>query len=158
MTEFREPVSVLVFHLKPKSVPGDLRISWRLSVTLLALRYCWGKRASFVKLHILNDVLRSEAMRRRLVAALNNNPTTGVFPIRVEPAFGRNLDLLTGKGLAKWRVASNRLSIQLTPRGIDIANMIDAEEDLFVDERQFLSTVGRDITEHFVRSLVASRT
>lgn len=156
MSELAEGSPVLVFRPRPKSVPADLRISWRLSMTLLALHYCRGKRASFIKLHLLNGALRSSIARGRLLKFLNGNSDLETCTIRVEPAFSRNLDLLIGKGLAEWSVASARLGVRMTPQGINVAKQIDAEEGLFTDEREFLATTGHQVTERLVRSIVSA--
>jgi hypothetical protein len=47
------------FRVRPVAVPGELRISWRLAVITLMLHHCRQQRASLIKLHILNDVIRS---------------------------------------------------------------------------------------------------
>ena len=76
--------------------------------------------------------------------------------IRVEPAFSRNLDLLIGKGLGEWFVASGRLSVQLAPKALAMANAINAQEDMFTVERKFLRTFGRRVTEEIVQSIVTA--
>ena len=111
-------------------------------MTLLALHYCRRRRASFVKLHILNGALRSSVARERLIQFLNGNRDLEACTIRVEPAFSRNLDLLIGKELAEWLVVSKKLSVQMTPKGIDVATVIDAEEGLLSEEKEFLATAG----------------
>ena len=147
----------LVFHSRAKSVPGDLRISWRLSMTLLVFRYSRGRRASFAKLHILNDALRSDSARERLVALLDGELDFGLCTIRIEPAFSRGLDLMIGKGLVEWLVASGRLSVKLTPLGAEMASAIDSEHGLLIDERCFLDSDGRRVTEQVVQRIVAGR-
>ena len=156
MTDTTQRSPTLIFSPRPKSVPGDLRMSWRLSITLLALHYCRAKRASFVKLHVLNGALRSASARRRLVEYLDGQVTVDSCTIRVEPAFSRNLDLLIGKGLGKWFVASGRLGVQLAPKAVATANAINAQEDLFTDEREFLRTVGGRVTEQIVQNIVTA--
>ena len=156
MSEVSEGPPVLVFRRRPKSVPADLRISWRLSMTLLALHYCRGKRASFIKLHLLNGALRSSIARGRLLDFLNGKLDFETCTIRAEPAFSRNLDLLVGKGLAEWSVASARLAVQMTSQGIEVAKAIDSEEGLLTDEKEFLATTGRRVTEQLVRSVVSA--
>ena len=151
-----EPSPVVVFHARPKSVPGDLRISWRLSMTLLALHYCRRKRASFTKLHVLNGSLRSRLARERLIRFLEGDVTVDTCTIRIEPAFSRSLDLLVGKGLAEWLVASARLSVQMTAQGMDLAKLIDASEEVFSEEKEFLATIGRRVTEQLVQSMVSA--
>ena len=154
MTDTTHRSPTLVFKPRPKSVPGDLRISWRLPITLLTLHYCRAKRASFVKLHLLNGALRSALARRRLVEYLDGHITVDSCTFRVEPAFSRNLDLLVGKGLGEWSIASGRLSVQLSPQAVAMANAINAQQDLFMDEREFLRTVGRKVTEQIVQNIV----
>ena len=156
MSELPGASPVLVFHARPKAVPGDLRISWRLSMTLLALYYSRGRRASFIKLHILNGALRSGAARERLIEFLNGNREVETCAIRVEPAFSRNLDLLIGKGLAEWLVVSAKLSVRMTSQGVDMAKAIDANKDLLTDEKEFLATTGRRVTEQVVQSIVSA--
>ena len=156
MSESTTGAPVLVFHRRPKSVPGELRVSWRLSMTLLALHFCRGKHASFTKLHLLNGALRSKVARGRLLGILDGNLNFETCTLRVEPAFSRNLDLLVGKGLAEWYVASSRLAVRMTPRGIDAATQIEAEDGLFVDEKQFLANEGRLVTEQLVQRIVSA--
>ena len=54
------------FRVRPVSVPGELRITWRLAVVVLMLAGCRKQRASLVKLHVLNDALRSEDSAQQL--------------------------------------------------------------------------------------------
>lgn len=156
MSESTTGAPVLVFHRRPQSVPPELRISWRLSMTLLALHYSRGKRASFIKLHLLNGALRSSVARGRLLRILNGNLDFETCTIRIEPAFSRNLDLLVGKGLAEWSVASGRLSVGMTQRGIDAATQMEAEQGLFTAEKDFLATKGRLVTEQLVHTIVSA--
>ena len=157
MVELTGQFPRLVFRSRAKSVPGDLRISWRLSMTLLVLRYSRGRRASFAKLHILNDALRSDLARQRLLAFLDGELGFGLCTIRIEPAFSRGLDLMVGKGLAKWLVASGRLSVKLTALGTEMASAIDSDHGLLIDERGFLASDGRRVTEQLVQRIVAGR-
>ena len=154
MSELPGATPALVFRARPKAVPGDLRISWRLSMTLLALYYSRGRQASFIKLHILNGALRFSAARERLVDLLNGVRDIETCTIRIEPAFSRNLDLLVGKGLAEW-LGGKKLSVRMTPKGVAVAEEIEANEDLFRDEKEFLETIGRRVKEQTVKSLIS---
>lgn len=156
MTGSADKSPALVFYPRPKSVPADLRIAWRLSMTLLALNYCRGKRASVVKLHVLNGALRSGLARKRLIEYLDGNVTVDSCTIRVEPAFSRNLDLLIGKGLGQWFVASGRLGVRLTPLALPMTETVNELEDLFTEEKVFLNTVGRRVTEKVVQNMITT--
>ena len=146
----------LVFRARPKPVPGDLRIVWRLSLTLLALSYCRAHRASFGKLHILNSALTSVMARQTLTEFLEGRAPSSTWEVRVEPAFSRNLDFLVGAELARWRVLSGRLSVELTERGREAATIVAKEQDVFFEERAFLETTGRAVTEARARALVTT--
>ena len=154
MSESSRESPVLVFSQRPKSVPSDLRISWRHSLTLLMLHYCRQNRASFAKLHLLNSALCNSDNRERVLEILNKGDSPKLFTIRIEPAFSRNLDLLIAKGLAEWLIASTRIRVQLTSIGVDAALAINEEDHLFVVEREFLTQTSRLITEAFVQSVV----
>lgn len=143
-----------VFRERPKPCAGDMRISWRISVTLLALLYSRGKKASFAKLHVLNDALRSQESRDKLEAILEEKVPAYTWRLRVEPAFTRALDFLVGEGFADWSVTSNRTTLILTKKGIEAAKEIDTFGDVLVDERSFLKGLAAKITEGFVKHML----
>ena len=146
--------ATFVFRERPKPCAGDMRISWRVSVTLLALLHSRGKKASFAKLHVLNDALRSKASRDKLEAILNNETPAYAWRLRVEPAFTRALDFVVGEGFADWSVSSNRTTLSLTDRGIEVARKVEGCDDALVEERSFLKGLAGRITEGFVQSLL----
>ena len=148
--------SVLVFHERPKPVPGDLRITWRIAMTLLALHFCRRNSASFIKLHILNGALRSKVARNRLINALDGKIEEDTCTFHLEPAFSRNLDLLVGKGLAQWTIASSRLGLRLSALGIKAATDINSETGILANEREFLETCAGSVTEKLVTRIVSA--
>ncbi|EKF40062.1 hypothetical protein NA8A_22748 [Nitratireductor indicus C115] len=131
-----------------------MRISWRVSVTLLALLHSRGKKASFAKMHVLNDALRSKPSQDKLKAILEENEPAYAWRLRVEPAFTRALDFLVGEGFADWSISSNRTTLTLTERGIETAKEIESMNDVLVDEQAFLRSLGAKITESFVQQLL----
>lgn len=148
--------SALVFKRKPKPVPGDLRIVWRLSLTLLALWYSRGHRASIAKLHMINDALRSEPSKQKLSDMIDGKTPYVYWRMRVEPAFSRNLDYLVGEGFANWIVSAGRTTLELTAKGKAAAKVVDAVNDALQAERSFLATTGKKVTEGFVQSVIAA--
>lgn len=149
-----DPDASFVFSERPKPCAGDMRISWRISVTLLALLHSRGKKASFAKLHVLNDALRSQASRDKLEAILEEKLPAYTWRLRVEPAFTRALDFLVGEGFADWSFSSNRTALTLTEKGIQVAKEIDSIGDVLVDERCFLKGMASKITEGFVQNML----
>jgi len=144
------------FKRKPSPVPGDLRIGWRVPITLLMLNSSRGKKASLAKLNLMNDALRSESSREKLANILRGQVARIEWRMRVEPAFGRNLDLLTGGGLAEWGVASGKAVICLTEKGKEISKAIQEDPDSFLDEKSFLARFSSELTEGFVNQILAA--
>ena len=139
------------FRSRPAAVPGDLRISWRLAVIFLILRYSRNKKASLPKLHLLNDTIRSEAAMEKLAEIVTEKRSVQDWRIRVEPALGRALDLARGEGLVEFKSGP---SYQLTVRGLETSDVILKADDVLTAEREFLSAFGQAVTEQFVNSLV----
>lgn len=151
-----DEITDFVFTRRPKSVPGDLRIVWRMSVTLLAMNYSRGKKASLAKLHIVNDALRNEHARKKLVSLLNEEIPLLSWRVRVEPAFSRNLDFLVAEGLVEWLIANERSSLKLTNRGILAAQALEKDEDVLLGEKQFLKPTMKSLSEDLVRRILAA--
>lgn len=144
------------FERKPSPVPGDLRIGWRLPVTLLMLNSSRGKKASLAKLNLLNDALRSKVSREKLAKILLGELPPLEWRMRVEPAFGRNIDLMTGRKLANWKIASGKATVCLTEKGQKVSKAIEEDSRSFEDEKYFLKKFSRDITEGFVIQILAA--
>jgi hypothetical protein len=149
-----DPDTAFVFRERRKPCAGDMRISWRVSLTLLALLHSRGKKASFAKLHVLNDALRSQASRDKLQAILEDKIPAYAWRLRVEPAFTRALDFLVGEGFADWSVSSNRTTLTLTKSGVDAAKKIDLLQDVLIEEQIFLNGFAAKITEGFVQQML----
>lgn len=144
------------FERKPSPVPGDLRIGWRLPLTLLMLSGSRGKKASLAKLNLLNDALRSEKSREKLSKIIRGETALIDWRMRVEPAFGRNLDLMTGGQLAEWQVANGKAAICLTEKGKELAKRLEDDSESFVAEKAFLNEFSRKITEGFVTQILVA--
>lgn len=156
MNDLARGHSSLVFRSRPRPVPGDLRISWRVALTLLSLLSSRGKCASLVKLHVLNDALRSEVAQRKLTEVVRGERPASAVVVRVEPALGRTLDLIVGESLAEWTVRSKRLAVRLTGSGQRAANLISEADGVYVTEKEFLTGIGRRVTEHLVRDILSA--
>lgn len=142
------------FIRKPSPVPGDLRIAWRLPLTLLMLDFSRGKNASLAKLNLLNDALRSEKSREKLIRIIHGETALIEWRMRVEPAFARNVDFMTGSQLSEWRIASGRAAVGLTDKGKGIAKKLVENVEIFVTEKAFLSEFSGKITEGFVSQIL----
>jgi len=90
------------FTPRPLPVPGDLRINWRVAVTLLMLADSRAKRASLAKLHVLNYAIRSRRARAQLARILDGTDHALNWQTPVEPAFGRAVNFGIEEVVARW--------------------------------------------------------
>lgn len=141
------------FQRRPTPVPGDLRIAWRIALILMMLGCSRSHRASLAKLHILNDVVRSES-HDQLKLALAGDRKQPPWSFRVEPAFARAIDFVVGERLAIWTKATGRAALQLTKSGIEAANAVLKFDDALTMERTVVSELAKTITETTVGSLL----
>jgi hypothetical protein len=144
------------FQRRPIPVPGDLRIAWRVSLILLMLVASRSSRASLAKLHILNDAIRSNQVRR-LKAATDAGVRTLPWNLRVEPAFARAIDFVVGERLAAWTKAGGRASLQLTASGTAAAAALEQFQDVLHDERAMIAEHAKKLTEFRVNALLGER-
>jgi hypothetical protein len=151
LDEILPETATFSFRSRPGSVPGDLRISWRLGVVVLILRYSRSRKASLPKLHLLNDAIRSKSAMEKLADIIAGNRPTQDWRIRVEPALGRALDFARGEGLVEFKSGP---SYQLGVRGVEASDIILKSGDVLTAEREFLGALGQAVTEKFVNDLV----
>ena len=142
----------IVFHSQPETIPGDLRPLWRISILILILHLTSrGARASLSKIHVLNWAVRSDENRDKLLTTIQGKLAPDIIFIRVDPALNRAIDLACGENLVK-HIAGDR--VQLTARGIKIANQLLEQDDLFLKEVDFLKEIGKtSLTESLVSRL-----
>jgi hypothetical protein len=150
--DFSELLSVpFTFRRQPMPLPGELRIAWRISLILITLRHCRGRRASLPKLHLLNYGMKSpEAMALALAVLRGQRPATD-FVVLIEPALGRALDLARGEGLVE--LVSGK-TYRLTPQGGLAADAIIRDTSLFRSERGFLAVAAPIATEETVGNVL----
>ena len=145
------------FTSRPVPVPGDLRIGWRVSLVLMMLGVSRSNRASLAKLYVLNHAARSSAAKDQLERILAGNEQALNWVMRVEPAFARGVDFVVGEGFAQWVETSQRAGLQLTARGLATWKMLDEDKEVLAEEKAFLKSSGRQITETFVSHLLHMR-
>ena len=75
---------------------------------------------------------------------LRGDLLTSDISVRVEPWLNRAVSLAHGLGFVS---VTKGKSVSLTDKGREFANVIDAQADVLVEEREFLSEVARTLTE-----------
>ena len=75
---------------------------------------------------------------------LRGNLRTSEISVRVEPWLNHAVNFAHGLGLVD---VTKGKSVTLTERGREVANAINANKDIFVEERTFLAEVTKKLTE-----------
>lgn len=132
------------FTSRPDPVAGDLRMSWGIGILLLSLLYSRGRKGSFQKLQFIAHSIRIRDGREDVRAMLRGDLRTSDISVRVEPWLNRAVNFAHGLGLVE---VTKGKSVKLTEKGQEVADAIDANKDIFSEERIFLSEVTRKMTE-----------
>lgn len=132
------------FIRRPEPVSGDLRMSWGIGIVLLSLLHSQGKKGSFLKLQFLAHSIRTQQSREQVFAVLRGDLRTSDIQVRVEPWLNRAVAFAHGLNLV---TVNKGKSVALTERGKEVAAAIDADQNVFADERVFLAAVAKRLTE-----------
>lgn len=140
------------FSRKPDPVPGDLRPIWRVVVVILMLYMASrGIKSSIGRLHVLNWAIRNSRNQRSLLKTLESINNQHSELVRIEPSLNRAVDYAHGEGLVE-RVRGDRIG--LTDRGIRAAQLVLKNDGVLSEEKQFLTVLGKKLTEQRVRKLL----
>lgn len=138
------------FTARPDPLAGDLRMSWGIGILLLSLFYSHGKKGSFPKLQFLAHAVRVPEGRDDVRAMFKGQLRTAEVSVRVEPWLNRAVAFAHGLGLVE--VAKGK-SVALTPKGREMAGAIDANKDVFSEERIFLADIAGKLTKERLRKI-----
>jgi hypothetical protein len=124
-----------VFRDQPRSLPADLRRSWRVGLVLILVDACRGHNASRFQVQALAWIMLRPKLRQSLAQLLS--PSDSLASPTVDLAIERALDLATGSGFLE-ETQKGRLA--LTVVGQEALRQIH-DLDLFRVERETLSSL-----------------
>lgn len=129
----------IIFRTRPEAIPGDLRPLWRISVILLVLRLSSiGNKSTMRRLYIFNWAILSEENRNKLRELIRGSISPDEIIIRFEPSLSRALDFARGEGLLEF-IAGKR--VQLTLQGLNAAEELLRNQNILVEEKNFLREI-----------------
>jgi hypothetical protein len=142
-----------VFKRRPMAIAAELRPDWKIATLLLILQLSsHGGKSSLKRLHILNWAVRSPKHREDFDQVRDHLSPLFGFQFRFEPALARAIDLAVGDDLVVW-VGGDRL--QITTKGKRWIQQVLKEESLLRDERDFLTRIGKSITEGMASEMIS---
>lgn len=124
---------------------------YKVSLALLILHYNgYGGKASLLKLHLFSWALRAKENMGVLMDFVRSDYQTRLNFFGIESTLNRALNLAYAEELVDF----NKNVYSLLPKGKNFVNEIEADEDLFFEEKKSLKSIGRGIPEKVINDLV----
>lgn len=154
MKDFLTLVSTkqLVFDVKPKSLPADLRPEYRIYLIILILYItARHRRSSLRKLYLLNWAIKTVSSRSELIFFVTSDANIKLA-IRYEPSMGRAIDFALAEKVIR---SESNARVILTSLGESIAmNLLESK--CMEGEIAFLKEIGLKLTEAKVQNIFRS--
>jgi hypothetical protein len=126
---------------------GDLRMSWGISIVLVALVRSRGKKANFPKLQFLAHSVRLREGREDVDGLFNGKLRPSEISVRVEPWLNRAVSFAHALKLVE--VDRGRV-VSLTPFGVSTAQSIITTSGAMSEEIAFLTRVAPKLTDKLI--------
>jgi len=147
---FRYAISAAKFVYTPRPDPmaGDLRMSWGISILLIALHHSRAKKSNFQKLQFLAHAVRVEEGREEVLGLVSGRYKPSEVSVRVEPALNRAVQFAHAMNLIEIEKGT---SITLTDEGAQTAAAIERDGDVLKEEIIFLKVVAPRMTDALMK-------
>lgn len=156
------------FMLLPerRAIPAYFRPNHRIALVLIILKYCRGEKASSTQLHVLDWAIKTPNNRRLFLRYLDGFVPPDQAVVRFDPALTRAVNYALALGLVidarsqyvSFELMTSRLKgdrLALTKRGSEVLGLFLGEDgECLADERLFLETIGKKVTQSMVASLL----
>lgn len=141
-----------IFQKRPIPIPADLRVDWRIATIILILYIsCRNSRATLTKLHVMNWANRNNRGRELFLQLCAGELGPDNIIVRFEPWLNRAVDIALAEGLLQ-RIDGDR--VELTSSGTIMAKEIIITEECFVQEREFLNTLRKSVSEAKLKNII----
>jgi hypothetical protein len=146
-----DPLDVLFdFVDRPDPVPATLRPAWRIASLLLCLSQCRGGKANRKQLHVLNWAARNADAQRIFLKVLEGSINPDEAIVRFDPVMDRAVQFAVGEKLA----FQGGEFLAISPKGEALVKAIMQDRDCMVEEKLFLSKIGRKLTQAQVEAWI----
>jgi hypothetical protein len=147
----RSFIKHLSFNKRDISIPADYRPLYKIGhIILILFLACRSNKATLMKLHFLCWSIKSDSNLLLVQQWINNNFRNDYHIWGVEPTVNRALMYAVAEGY----IALSEGNYGLTDIGIDLYKLIKKDKDLYVKEKAFLETIGKNgISEQKIKDL-----
>lgn len=139
-----------IFRERKDAIPGDLRISWRLSVLCMLLQRFRNDRATLEHLHIVWWAMRSPDSQQLFLRWFDGDKRPDELIVRFDPSLSVTVDLAIGEDLVE---VTSTGAIGLSLIGRELALEIWKDPAVLVAEKAFLSKLPRKMTQTSLKEL-----
>ncbi len=141
----------ITFHKRPIPILAEYRPMYQIAIVVLVLKYCCrGNTAGLQKLHLFSWCLSSENNMTTFKTLFENEFKNKMPHWTISPTLNRALNYALADNICE--LTTNH-KYKLTLKGIDFANKIVANGDLFIHEKAFMVEIGKQITDEMVEKL-----
>ena len=148
-----ELVKSFTFKIEPMSIPAELRPLHKIGLILLFLRLnSTSSTSSILKIQFLNWVLKSKDLKTRLINETDGKESTyELSVVHHDPTVNRAV---------QYAIAENLISIEktgkikLTDSGLSVADKMIADEEIFLQEKDYLKKLGKRVSEVKVKNVL----
>ncbi len=145
----------ITFAKKPIPLPAEYRPMYQIAIIVMVLKYCCrGCTSGLQKLHLFSWCLYSEKNMTALKYLIDNNYKTQMPHWAIDPAVNRAIGFAIADGLCE--LTSNK-KYRISTKGLDFVTKIEADAELFVKEKFFLSYIGKQITDEIIDKITMKK-
>jgi len=137
---------------KPISINSNSRIFYRIIILLLIMYYTGRsktKRVPLLKIHLLVWAMQSIDRQKSLLVAKENDYRTSIGIWTIDINTNQALGYMYADGLCNI----DKKNYELTEAGKKLVMAILKDKELFSDERDFLSSIGKSLSDKKVMKL-----
>lgn len=148
-----ELVKGFTFKIEPMSIPAELRPLHKIGLILLFLRLnSRASTSSILKIQFLNWVLKTGHLKAKLIDETDGKESTYMLNVvHHDPAVNRAVQYAIAENLVSLEKTGK---IKLTDSGLSVVDKMIADEDLFIEEKEYLKKLGKRVSEVQVKDVL----
>lgn len=135
-------IKKISFTKRPIPLPADYRPMYKIALIVMILKLCCrAETSTLLKLHLFSWALASEENMNQLNNYIRSNYKDEFSIWSIEPALNRALQLAVAEDICDLHNGKN---YKLTDKGDKFFKMINADKELFKQEKEFLLRIGKN--------------
>jgi hypothetical protein len=148
-----ESIKRFTFKIEPMSIPAELRPLHKIGLILLFLRLnSTASTSSILKIQFLNWVLKTKPLKAQLIDETDDKESTYMLKlVHHDPAVNRAVQYAIAEKLISLEKSGR---IKLTDSGLNIADKMVADQNIFLEEKDYLKKLGKRVSEVQIKDVL----